>query len=105
MFRNLVMKSKNIAQQVTVSRIIHRFDEHQDKITAFVNHGSSFKFQEGSVCDTLLLEDGLSKHGLNKLLKYLDIPFTNGVTDVYTGVNYNNVSSDEGWQQQGRYRY
>ncbi len=114
-FRTLVMKSKNIAQQVTVSSIIPRIDEHQDKITAlntgllslcqeehatFVNHDPSFIFQDGSVCDILLLKDGLSKHDLYKVVKNLDIPIKNCVTDVYTAVKkYRNVSSDEAWRQ------
>ncbi len=32
--RTLVMKSKNTAEQVTVSSIIPRVDKHQDNITA-----------------------------------------------------------------------
>ncbi len=78
----------------------------QEEHATFVNHDPSFKFQDGSVCDILLLKDGLSKQGLNKLVNNLDIPIKNSLTDVYTAVKkYSNVSSNEGWRQQGRYRY
>ncbi len=89
-FSTLVIKSKNIAQQLIVSSIIPRIDDYQDKITAlnagllslcqeehatFVNHDPSFIFQDGSVCDTLWLENGLSKQGISKLVTNLTFPF------------------------------